>query len=45
MTAMPGHIAHATPAGLLSSWAETHFLDLNYSKSQSIFPRAALSVD
>jgi hypothetical protein len=37
--------AHATPADRLSSCAQTHFLDLKYSKLQAIFPRAAHSVD
>jgi hypothetical protein len=37
--------AHATPAGQLSSCMQTHFLDLNYSKLQAIFPRAAHSVE
>jgi len=40
-----GAHAHATPAGQLSSCAQTHFLDLNYSKLQAIFPREAHSVD
>jgi hypothetical protein len=29
----------------LSSCVQTHFLDLNYSRLQAIFPRAAHSVD
>jgi len=32
-------------ADQVSSCAQTHFLDLNYSKSQAIFPRAAHSMD